>query len=63
MIAFTATYAAGQIRIDDQEVIDANWFTADKLPTSLPAKYSIARTLIDWFIEKQNATSLNTRTR
>jgi NAD+ diphosphatase len=52
MIGFTATYASGQISIGDGENIDADWFTADNLP-SLPSKMSIARKLIDWFLEKQ----------
>jgi NAD+ diphosphatase len=50
MIGFTATYAEGQITLD-HENIDAGWFTADNLP-SLPSKMSIARKLIDWFLEK-----------
>jgi NAD+ diphosphatase len=52
MIGFTATYACGQITMGDGENIDAGWFTADNLP-SLPSKMSIARKLIDWFLEKQ----------
>jgi NAD+ diphosphatase len=52
MIGFTATYADGQITLGDEENIDAGWFTADNLP-SLPSKISIARKLIDWFLEKQ----------
>jgi len=52
MIGFTATYAGGEIRLDDSEIEDAGWFTVDHLP-QLPGKISIARKLIDWFIEKQ----------
>jgi NAD+ diphosphatase len=52
MIGFTATYADGQITLGDEENIDAGWFTADNLP-SLPSKMSIARKLIDSFLEKQ----------
>jgi NAD+ diphosphatase len=52
MIGFTARYAAGQITLGDEENVDANWFTADNLP-SLPDKISIARKLIDSFLERQ----------
>jgi NAD+ diphosphatase len=52
MVGFTATYGCGEITIDDTEIEDAGWFTADKLPR-IPGKISIARKLIDWFVEKQ----------
>jgi len=52
MIGFTATYAGGEITVDDSEIEDAGWFTADHLP-QIPGKISIARKLIDWFVEKQ----------
>ena len=51
MIGFTATYGGGEITLDDTEIEDAGWFTADHLP-QIPGKISIARKLIDWFIEK-----------
>jgi NAD+ diphosphatase len=52
MIGFTATYAGGKISLNDSEIEDAGWFTADNLPR-IPGKISIARKLIDWFIDKQ----------
>jgi NAD+ diphosphatase len=52
MIGFTATYAGGEIILGDDENMDAGWFTADNLP-SLPSKMSIARKLIDCFLEKK----------
>ena len=52
MIGFTATYADGDIILNDEENVDARWFTADNLP-QLPDKISIARKLIDSFLEKQ----------
>ena len=54
MIGFTSTYQGGEISLDDGEIADARWFTADDLPT-IPGKISIARRLIDWFLEKQDA--------
>ena len=32
MIAFTAEYAGGEIRLDDTEIAEARWFAADALP-------------------------------
>jgi NAD+ diphosphatase len=55
MIGFTAVYAGGEITLDDSEIEDAGWFTADHLP-QIPGKISIARKLIDWFVEKQRSS-------
>jgi NAD+ diphosphatase len=55
MIGYTATYAGGEIALDDSEIEDAGWFTADHLP-EIPGKISIARKLIDWFFEKQGSS-------
>jgi NAD+ diphosphatase len=49
MIGFTATYAAGEIVIDSEEIVDAGWFNKHQLP-AIPPKLSIARKLIDWFV-------------
>jgi NAD+ diphosphatase len=57
MIGFTARYAGGEIRINDQELEDAGWFTVDRLPGQ-PGKISIARQLIEWFVEKQGRPPL-----
>jgi len=48
MIAFVADYADGEISCDGSEIIDAAWFSKDKLP-QIPPKISIARQLIDEF--------------
>ena len=53
MIAFTAEYNKGEISIDKEEILDAGWFKADKLPL-IPEKPSIARDLIDWFISNKS---------
>ena len=52
MIGFTATYAGGEIAMDDTEIEDAGWYSVDHLPR-IPGKISIARKLIDWFLTKQ----------
>lgn len=49
MIAFTARYAGGDIRIEESEIADAQWFDCNNLPI-IPGKISIARSMIDWFI-------------
>ncbi|MBU1564412.1 MAG: NAD(+) diphosphatase [Proteobacteria bacterium] len=51
MIGFTSTYASGDIRIDNQELEDAGWFSVAELPV-LPSKISISRLLIDNFIKR-----------
>jgi NAD+ diphosphatase len=50
MIGFTAKYESGEIRIDDSEIAAAGWFEPDGLPR-IPGRISIARKLIDWFVE------------
>jgi NAD+ diphosphatase len=56
MVGFTANYASGEITLSDGENVDVRWFNADNLP-QLPGKLSIARKLIDWFVEKQAKSS------
>jgi NAD+ diphosphatase len=51
MIGFTASYAGGEISLDDAEIEDAGWFRANSLP-DIPDKISISRKLIDWFLAK-----------
>jgi NAD+ diphosphatase len=50
MIGFTAEFRSGEITEDRVEILEAGWFTADNLP-EIPEKPSIARRLIDWFVE------------
>ena len=50
MVGFTAEYAGGEITLDDEEIVSADWYTAKDLPR-VPGKFSIARRLIDWFVE------------
>jgi NAD+ diphosphatase len=47
MIAYTADYLEGEIRIDESEIADARWFgPGDEWP-ELPIKVSIAAQLVD----------------
>jgi len=52
MIGFVADWAAGEIRPQEGEIEDAGWFTVDNLP-GLPSRFSIARSLLDDFIERR----------
>ncbi len=52
MIAYTAEYASGAIQMEEEEIEDAQWFTAVNLP-SIPPPMSIARSLIDNFVQQQ----------
>ena len=49
MIGFTADYAGGEIRPEPGEIEDAGWYRAGELP-QLPPKVSIARRMIDDFV-------------
>jgi NAD+ diphosphatase len=50
MVGFTAEYDSGVIEADGIEIEMAGWFSKDNLPT-IPKKGTIARELIEWFIE------------
>ncbi|MGO9951373.1 MAG: NAD(+) diphosphatase [Dissulfurispiraceae bacterium] len=52
MVGFTAHHASGEIVVDHSELEDAGWYGIDNLPQHTPVKGTIARKLIDWFIEK-----------
>lgn len=51
MIGFTAQYDSGEILVDGEEIMEAGWYSIDRLP-QIPGKLSIARKLIDSFIAK-----------
>ncbi|WP_334166537.1 NAD(+) diphosphatase [Phocaeicola paurosaccharolyticus] len=52
MIGFIADYVSGEIKIQEDELTSAGFFTKDNLP-EIPRKLSIARKLIDaWLQEK-----------
>jgi NAD+ diphosphatase len=50
MIGFTAEYKSGEIHVDGNEITNAQWFHTNELP-HIPSKMSIARELIDWYVE------------
>jgi NAD+ diphosphatase len=50
MIGFTAHYAGGEISLQADELVEANWYSRRGELPHLPGKLSIARRLIDWFV-------------
>ena len=51
MVAFTAEYESGDIILEEAEMADAGWYTADNLPET-PPRISIAHRLINDFIDQ-----------
>ena len=49
MIAFSADYAGGELRVDGREIVEADWFAPDRLP-GLPSPMSMAWRLIQDFM-------------
>lgn len=52
MVAYTAEYQSGEIKVDGEEIGEAAWFSAEEIPQRIPRKISISRKLIDWFINR-----------
>ena len=52
MVGFHADYVEGEIHLQRSELSGGAWFTKDNLPT-IPEKLSIARKLIDDWLEKR----------
>jgi NAD+ diphosphatase len=50
MIGFTAHYISGEISLQADEIVEANWYSRRGELPRLPGKLSIARRLIDWFV-------------
>jgi NAD+ diphosphatase len=51
MLGFTAEYAGGDFVLQEDEIEEAGWYTADNLP-NVPPPLSISRQLIDDFVAK-----------
>lgn len=60
MIGFTAEYLSGDLKLQDEELDFGHFFTLDNLP-ELPKKLSLARKLMDWWIEKQKTGNMNNK--
>ena len=57
MIGFTATYAGGELDIEEEEILEARWFTAEEVRSN-PCPVggmSIAGWLIEDWLRRQEA--------
>lgn len=52
MVGFIADYAGGTIRLQEEELSSGAFYTKDNLP-ELSRKLSLARKMIDWWLEQQ----------
>jgi len=50
MVGFSAEWAGGDLKPDGEEIVESGWFGRDDLP-SIPGKVSLARRLIDAWLE------------
>ena len=50
MVGFIADYKSGELRLQDEELSSGAFYTKDRLP-EIPRKLSMARRLIDWWLE------------
>ena len=57
MIGFTAQHASGEIELRDSEIIDARWFAPTAELPMLPGPFSIARRLVDSFLQRAGVTA------
>ena len=53
MMAFTAEYAGGTLTIDQEEIVEAGWYSPEDFPIT-PGKVSVARALIDHFVNRKS---------
>ena len=51
MVGFIADYDGGEIKLQDEELSAAGFYSKENLP-EIPRKLSIARKLIDWWLKK-----------
>lgn len=52
MLGFRADYAGGEIEIDGEEIVAAQWFKAAEMPNFFPGRVSISQWLIHDFLER-----------
>lgn len=52
MIGFTARYAGGDIVVQEEEIVEADWYSADNLPPCPRGGMSIAGKLIDDWVSR-----------
>ncbi|MEM9134483.1 MAG: NAD(+) diphosphatase [Actinomycetota bacterium] len=55
MVGFTARYVAGELRLQEDEIVEAGWFAPDDLPPAPRGGMSIAGWLIEDWIQRSGA--------
>jgi len=55
MIGFTARYVGGELALQEEEIVAAEWFTADRLPPCPKGGMSIAGWLIEDWLKSRGA--------
>lgn len=55
MLGFQASYASGEITLEDPEIEDARWFRASDMPNFFPGRMSISQWLIHDFLERNRS--------
>jgi NAD+ diphosphatase len=51
MIGFIAEYLDGEIKVDGEEIIHADWFSKEEIPGMYKKSISIGSELIEWFLK------------
>ncbi|MFP4331345.1 MAG: NAD(+) diphosphatase [Alkalispirochaetaceae bacterium] len=53
MVAFTAEAETEEIRLEDDEIGEAGWYTPEQILSipEIPERLTVARALIDWFVD------------
>ncbi len=51
MMGFTAEYLGGEIKVDNDEIADANWYSREEIPGLYRKSVSISTRLIEGFLE------------
>ena len=52
MLGFRAEYESGDIVIDNEEIVAAEWFKASEMPNFFPGRVSISQWLIHDFLKR-----------
>ncbi|MFP5440589.1 MAG: NAD(+) diphosphatase, partial [Gammaproteobacteria bacterium] len=60
MLGFHAEWAGGEIAVDGEEIVEAQWFSLDALPL-VPPRGSISRQLLDAYVRRRQTGEDNGR--
>ena len=57
MLGFHAEYDSGEIRVDGDEIVEANWWRYDKLPVTPPVQTIAGQLIADFVAQQHNKRS------